>query len=513
MRADFFRRANGFTLIELMVAVGLMVILIGAVVFVFAQTTGIFNEADARMQIYQNARLSIDKMEESLVSALPITDPNQYFILANMYTNSPELSGSCDDPTGCTYNQGDAMFFYGTTYVQGQPVTGYILYRMGDYDWESDSYRLKVYVIPLAGINQTAGASFGDLIDTDPDTYNPGGGASEIQSDELCQYVRAVRIKYNYTDAWPGEYDIAGLTPDSPTYPPSSLQPASLADPSFPEMMNLLPYPWTDGTGVNEAQSVANQYVGDKGDNDLNFGAGTASDYWQCINKMNCHRYLKRTESGMGLDGSGTPIAFDLGPINASGKEYPPFWFAVGDSPDVLIPKATVAELNSEYNNVSGDQIPKPMKWDDLFTLFNPGPPAELFPTFRWMPSGASFGALPANYRVTPDHETEPTGWNTKHMGACFLRFKVHDVDWESPTTPLTYCPDDEHPLGMDADSDGEPEYPGNAIRVKGSDFVDGSDHYLVKKLPSSIEVTMRVVDQFRFSTRIISKIVYLPVN
>ena len=40
--------------------------------------------------------------------------------------------------------------YYVMEFVQGEPITGYIMYRLGDYDVESDSYRLKLYVVPLA---------------------------------------------------------------------------------------------------------------------------------------------------------------------------------------------------------------------------------------------------------------------------------------------------------------------------------------------------------------------------
>jgi prepilin-type N-terminal cleavage/methylation domain-containing protein len=60
---------TGFTLIELMVSVALMLVLVGAVVMVFNHTSTVFNVSEAKMSIYQNARAALELMARELTSA------------------------------------------------------------------------------------------------------------------------------------------------------------------------------------------------------------------------------------------------------------------------------------------------------------------------------------------------------------------------------------------------------------------------------------------------------------
>ena len=60
---------TGFTLLELMVSVGLMLILVTSVVTVFNHTSSVFTIFEAKMSIYQNATAVFDTMERELASA------------------------------------------------------------------------------------------------------------------------------------------------------------------------------------------------------------------------------------------------------------------------------------------------------------------------------------------------------------------------------------------------------------------------------------------------------------
>lgn len=63
---------SGFTIIELLIAVGLMVVLTGIAVFVFTQAVDIFIRTDAAAKIYQNARAGLRILERELKQAQPI---------------------------------------------------------------------------------------------------------------------------------------------------------------------------------------------------------------------------------------------------------------------------------------------------------------------------------------------------------------------------------------------------------------------------------------------------------
>jgi prepilin-type N-terminal cleavage/methylation domain-containing protein len=72
------RRRPGFTLVELMVAMALMMILTGSVVFIFIQAQKIFATVDARVQVYQYARYAFDQMERDLANVLRSSDMEFY---------------------------------------------------------------------------------------------------------------------------------------------------------------------------------------------------------------------------------------------------------------------------------------------------------------------------------------------------------------------------------------------------------------------------------------------------
>src|SRR5262245_48219037 len=54
------RSAGGFTLIEILVAIALMVILMSAVTVIFMNTTETVAGAEARTDVYNNARYALD---------------------------------------------------------------------------------------------------------------------------------------------------------------------------------------------------------------------------------------------------------------------------------------------------------------------------------------------------------------------------------------------------------------------------------------------------------------------
>src|SRR5688500_6949528 len=67
-------RRLGFTLVELMVAMALMMILTGSVVFIFIQAQKIFSTVDARVQVYQYSRYAFDQMERDLANVVRSSD-------------------------------------------------------------------------------------------------------------------------------------------------------------------------------------------------------------------------------------------------------------------------------------------------------------------------------------------------------------------------------------------------------------------------------------------------------
>ncbi len=76
-----YGKRSGFTLMELLVAVSLMVFLMTIVVQVFMTSTDIFNRAKAKTEIYQNARYALDRMGKEINNCLSMELGNQDFRL------------------------------------------------------------------------------------------------------------------------------------------------------------------------------------------------------------------------------------------------------------------------------------------------------------------------------------------------------------------------------------------------------------------------------------------------
>lgn len=68
------RRSRGITLIELMVAMALMTVLTGTIIFIFSQAQNIYAHVDAKVKVYQYARTALDTMERDLSNVVNSPD-------------------------------------------------------------------------------------------------------------------------------------------------------------------------------------------------------------------------------------------------------------------------------------------------------------------------------------------------------------------------------------------------------------------------------------------------------
>jgi prepilin-type N-terminal cleavage/methylation domain-containing protein len=115
-------RRPGFTLVELMVAMALMMILTGSVVFIFTQAQKIFSKVDASVQVYQYARYAFDQMERDLANVIPSSD-------MEFYDDQPPPGGRVgrydpgeELPLGG--REGNALYHHSFTLRQPAPYTG-----------------------------------------------------------------------------------------------------------------------------------------------------------------------------------------------------------------------------------------------------------------------------------------------------------------------------------------------------------------------------------------------------
>jgi type II secretory pathway pseudopilin PulG len=71
------RQTSGFTLIELLISIALMMILMIAVTMIFVNTTETVAVNEARMTVYTNARYAMDIMENDLLGAYGLNEPQR----------------------------------------------------------------------------------------------------------------------------------------------------------------------------------------------------------------------------------------------------------------------------------------------------------------------------------------------------------------------------------------------------------------------------------------------------
>ena len=146
------RGQRGFTLIELMVAMALSLILVGAILQTFQTAMDVFERGTARMEIYSNIRSAMSVMERDLSGMVPTDTGGQRFVLAqNVDGQFPEDTTDrfgagggqggdfgrtngwiMEDGTRSQPNGGaaDMIGFIGETNVGGQQETVGVMYQI-----------------------------------------------------------------------------------------------------------------------------------------------------------------------------------------------------------------------------------------------------------------------------------------------------------------------------------------------------------------------------------------------
>lgn len=98
------KKNAGFTLMELLVAVGLMVILMTAIVLIFHRSTDVMKIQDARINIYENARAALDTIANDMQNSIPAVSGGVQRMYIDNY-NRPiaapapagsNMDGACD---------------------------------------------------------------------------------------------------------------------------------------------------------------------------------------------------------------------------------------------------------------------------------------------------------------------------------------------------------------------------------------------------------------------------------
>jgi type II secretory pathway pseudopilin PulG len=221
--------SRGVTLIELLVAIGLMVMLTGSISFVFVTARDVFTKSEATIQVYQNARNAFDVIERELSIAVKTHDMEFFMDRPESANGHFETNEECfglkvDDPgsssddhaknaTDYVYamtiygrdypdpkspgrrpHRSDMIYFKSLTTVGGKTRSALILYKIDTS--EPTKPILKKYVLYRSDIVGTG------LAQDPPDK----------SGQDLCIYVTDVKIEYyfdNVLDAkQPGFFEV-----------------------------------------------------------------------------------------------------------------------------------------------------------------------------------------------------------------------------------------------------------------------------------------------------------------
>lgn len=237
---------RGFTLVELLVAIALMTILTGSVVFIFIHSQKIFALVDARVQVYQYARYAFDQMERDLANVVKTSDMEFFddnpppsgrvgrydpgeeipirrtegpdsFYNRSFTVRQPTPYEAIDD--GLFYRR-DSIYFKTITAVDNQASAALVEYALVDTDRERPKMVKKLWRVtgldaanPLRPRKQINGS--------------PGSQAQPLVQD-LCLYAVEARFELfvrNRRRFDPGEFfEAAGLI-DPPLRQPANVRP------------------------------------------------------------------------------------------------------------------------------------------------------------------------------------------------------------------------------------------------------------------------------------------------
>lgn len=148
------QKYNGFTLIELMVSVALMLIIIGMTMVIFNSTSTTFTVAEAKVDIMQNARLALDTIAKDIANATEISGKN-LFDDPVVNPNLPDNNNHCLQITTVT------NWINGESKVTNKARVAYRLQQVRQIDGER-LYQLHRIIYPHDNNNP---GHYQDLID------------------------------------------------------------------------------------------------------------------------------------------------------------------------------------------------------------------------------------------------------------------------------------------------------------------------------------------------------------
>jgi prepilin-type N-terminal cleavage/methylation domain-containing protein len=206
---------RGFSLVELLIAMILTVILLSTVALIFFHSTETVTTSEARIHVYEQARLALDVLERDLQSCFPFTG-GQRFVLENGFNTGPNTIQYASTGLADThYGKAADRLILRATAVTGdtiQPV--------------EVTYELKPYNDPTRTKGARTGRPMFVLVRSsrcntiqNPEVYDvipKDSTGAEVNDQELCHFVLSFNIEYYASNSKFSQLDPSPCPPSDP---------------------------------------------------------------------------------------------------------------------------------------------------------------------------------------------------------------------------------------------------------------------------------------------------------
>lgn len=180
--------ASAFTLIELIVAVGLMTVLMGTVAVVFLRSTDLFRRNEADQQIAASQRAALDMLSRDLAGCVPVESGAQRFILWDVSGRAGDDGETvvADPSSPLPDGAADAIQFVSATSFRGTTSTVHVTYCV---DLSTDPE------VMLDGGSPRGMRTGRRLMSLKRIARRQAGNAWETDEADLCEYLVSFNVE------------------------------------------------------------------------------------------------------------------------------------------------------------------------------------------------------------------------------------------------------------------------------------------------------------------------------